>query len=175
MGGLGAKCATIPPIMLNSRIAHAAQSYNQNASFLRQSVAGLSDDEWLRRPNDHSNHLLWIVGHVAWARTMLLARLEAPWTTPWMALYARGKKCVEGPDCPSPSTAMEAWNESCTRLLAAMEAASEELLSTPATQGPPSADGMLSGIVDFLAFHETYHIGQIAYLRSWLGHAGAMG
>ncbi len=175
MGGPGAQYATIPPIMINSRITHAAQSYNQNARFLKQSVAGVSDEEWLRRPNDHSNHLLWIVGHVAWARTMLLARLEAPWTIPWMGLYARGKTCEAGPDCPSPQVVMDAWQESCTRIHDAMEAASEELLNTPVTQGPPTADGMLSGVVDFLAFHETYHIGQIAYLRAWLGHGGAMG
>ena len=161
--------------MINSRIAHAAHSYTQNASFLNQAVAGLSDDEWLRRPNDHSNHLLWIVGHVAWARTMLLARLGAPWTMAGMDLYARGKPCVDGPDCPSPKLAMQAWNESCPKLSAAMEAASDELLNTPMTQGPPTADGMLSGVVDFLAFHETYHVGQIAYLRSWLGRGGPMG
>lgn len=160
---------------MNSRIAHAAQSFNQNASVLKRSVDGLTDDDWIRRPNDHSNHMLWIVGHVAWTRTTLLARLGAPWVVPWLGLYARGKKCEDGPDCPSPQSAMEAWNESCSRLHAAMEAASQELLDTPATQGPPSADGKLSGIVDFLSFHETYHVGQIAYLRSWLGRGGPMG
>jgi len=160
---------------MNNRIAHAAQTFHQNASCLKQAVNGLTDDEWLRQPNDRSNHMLWIVGHVTWARTALLARLNAPWVTPWMGLYARGKPCENGPDCPSPAAAMEAWNESCRRLSAAMEAASEELLDTPAAQGPPSADGKLSGIVDFLAFHETYHVGQMAYLRSWLGRGGPMG
>jgi hypothetical protein len=161
--------------MINSRIAHAAQSYKQNATFLSQAVNGLSDDEWHLRPNDHSNHMLWIVGHVAWARTMLLARLNSPWTTPWMGLYARGKPCGSGPDCPSPKEVMDGWNESTPRLNAAMEAASDELLSTPVAQGPPTADGMLSGVVDFLALHETYHVGQLAYLRSWLGRGGPMG
>jgi hypothetical protein len=43
------------------------------------------------------------------------------------------------------------------------------------TKGPPSSDGKESGIVDFLAIHETYHIGQASYLRGWLGHKGLMG
>jgi hypothetical protein len=161
--------------MTSRRIAHAAHTFNQNARALKQSVDGLTDEEWLRRPNDRSNHLLWIVGHAAWARSMLLKRLEAPWAIPWMKLYARGAKCIDSPDGPSPGVAMEAWDLSCSKLKAAMEAASEELLDTPAEQGPPSADGKLSGIVDFFAFHETYHVGQIAYLRTWLGHIGAMG
>ena len=71
---------------------------------------------------------------------------------------------------------MEAWDESCTRLNAALEAASDELLDTPAPQpGPPSADGKLSGVVNFMALHETYHVGQASYIRSWLGKPGVMG
>jgi hypothetical protein len=161
--------------MINDRIASAAVGFNHNASFLKKSIDGLTDEEWVRRPNDHSNHILWIVGHVAWARTMLLSRLNDPWTTPWLDLYARGRKCEDGADCPSPKLATDAWNELCTRLHGALESASEELLDTPVTQGPPSADGKLSGIVNFLALHETYHVGQIAYLRTWLGKPGPMG
>jgi hypothetical protein len=26
-----------------------------------------------------------------------------------------------------------------------------------------------------MALHETYHVGQVAYVRSFLGHAGVMG
>ena len=70
---------------------------------------------------------------------------------------------------------MLAWDESCARLGAAMESVSEEALAAPATSGPPSADGKVSGIVNFLAYHETYHIGQASYLRGWLGHPGVMG
>jgi uncharacterized damage-inducible protein DinB len=70
---------------------------------------------------------------------------------------------------------MGAWSESSARLKAAMESASAELLATPVTQGPPSADGKLSGVVNFMAYHETYHLGQLAYVRSLLGHPGAMG
>jgi uncharacterized damage-inducible protein DinB len=161
---------------ISNRILVSAHSFNQNASFVKQAIADLSDDEWLRRPNDHTNHMLWLVCHIAWARTMLLKRLGGEWTTEWMHLYGRGAKCADTPECPSPSVALEAWNEACTRLNAALEAASDDLLDMPApTPGPPSADGKISGTVDFMAYHETYHVGQAAYLRSWLGHAGVMG
>jgi hypothetical protein len=160
---------------ISARIASAAQNYKQNASFLKQTVDGLTEAEWLVRPNDHTNHMLWIAGHVTWARTMLLARLNAPWTMPWISLYGRSAPCASSPDCPSPADVMTAWNESCTRIHAAMEAASEELLDMPITKGPPTHDGKLSGVVDFLAFHETYHVGQMSYIRSWLGKKGVMG
>jgi uncharacterized damage-inducible protein DinB len=161
---------------LSPRLAVASQSFNLNSSFLKQGLTGLSDADWLARPNDHSNHILWIVGHVARSRSLVLERLGDKWSKPWMHLYARGAKCVGSPDAPSPREMMEAWDESCTRLSAALEAASDELLDTPAPRpGPPSADGKLSGIVNFMALHETYHVGQASYIRSWLGKPGVMG
>jgi len=158
------------------RLTVAQQSFNLNSSFLKQGLAGLSDEDWCQRPNDHSNNLLWIVGHLAWSRSMILARLGAKWGLPWMPLYARGTKCVDTPDAPSPHAVMEAWDETCARLNAALEAATEEMLDMPAPQpGPPSADGKVSGTINFMALHETYHVGQAAYVRSWLGKPGVMG
>jgi hypothetical protein len=161
---------------LSPRLEVASQSFNINASFLKQSLAGLNAEDWCKRPNDHCNNLCWLVGHLTWSRTMILKRLGAEWTTPWMQSYARGTKCVESPESPTSQELTEAWSETCGRLNSALESASEELLNTPASKpGPPSADGMLSGTINFMALHETYHVGQVAYVRSFLGHAGAMG
>ena len=161
---------------LSPRLTVASQSFNMNSSFLKQSLTGLTDEEWCKRPCDHSNNIQWIVCHVTWARAMVLARLGDKWSLPWMQLYARGQKCTDSPDAPSPRAVMGAWDEACERLNTAMEAATEELLDTPAPQpGPPSADGKICGIINFMALHETYHVGQLAYLRSWLGKPGAMG
>lgn len=161
---------------LSPLLTVASQSFNTNSSFLRQGLAGINGEEWCKRPNEHSNSIQWIVGHIVWSRAMVLARLGDKWTLPWMQLYARGSKCVDSPDAPPPEAIMAAWDESCPRLNAAMENASEELLNSPAPQpGPPSADGKLTGVINFMALHETYHVGQAAYLRSWLGKSGVMG
>jgi len=163
-------------LSLSPRLEVASQSFKLNASFLKQSLDGLIDADWCKRPNDNSNNLCWIVGHLTWSRTMVLARLGQKWTLPWIPLYARGTKCVDSPEAPTPEALMEAWNETCGKLNAALESASEELLDTPAPQpGPPSADGKLCGTINFMALHETYHVGQVAYVRSFLGHSGVMG
>ena len=161
---------------VSPRLAVAAQSFNTNAIFLKQGLAGLDDKDWCGRPNDHCNSIQWIVGHLVWSRAMVLGSLGDKWKSPWMDQYARGTKCVNSPDAPTPEALMQAWDESCTRLNAAMENASEELLDTPARKpGPPSADGKLSGTINFMALHETYHVGQAAYIRSFLGKPGVMG
>ncbi len=67
------------------------------------------------------------------------------------------------------------WSETGHVMAATFENVSPDLLAQPATQGPPSLDGKVSGIVSFMAIHETYHLGQASYLRSWMGHKGLMG
>ncbi|MGA2890874.1 MAG: DinB family protein [Terracidiphilus sp.] len=156
-------------------IAIAAVSFNQNSDFLKKGVEGLTADEWVRRPSSSVNHLLWIVGHVCWARSAVLKRLGEDWSKPWMPLFSRGAKLDESAKYPTPEEAMLTWDESGAHLNHAMESVSPEILAVAATQGPPSADGKVSGVVNFLAYHETYHIGQAAYLRCWLGHPGTMG
>ncbi|MGA3080207.1 MAG: DinB family protein [Terracidiphilus sp.] len=160
---------------VSSSIANAAVSFKLNADFLKKNLEGLADEEWVRRPTDSINHILWIVGHLCCVRSYLLKQLGEDWSKPWLALYGRGKKPDDTVPAPTPQEAMLAWNESCERLSAAMESVSAETLATPSTNGPPSPDGMLSGVVNFLSYHETYHLGQASYIRAWLGHAGVMG
>jgi uncharacterized damage-inducible protein DinB len=156
-------------------IQGAAQSYRYNDKFLADCVNGLSAEEWHRRPSDCSNPMAWIVGHLLWARKSLLGRLGAEWSAPWLGLYGRCAKAGDGVQPPSTDDLMAAWTEVSGILKTALENVPEEALSEPASQGPPSADGKVSGIVNFLAYHETYHVGQAAYLRCWLGHKGVMG
>jgi uncharacterized damage-inducible protein DinB len=156
-------------------IATAAENNRFNSDFLIKMVQDLSPEEWLQRPNEKLNHIAWIVGHVIWARKAVLTRLGTEWSQPWLSSFARGVKCNDVATFPSPDTLMEGWREVSGVLATALDGASEEVLSQPSTQGPPSADGKISGVVNFLAIHETYHVGQASYLRSWMGHKGLMG
>ena len=156
-------------------IAIAALSFNQNATFLKKNLDGLTDEEWTRKPDGATNDILWIVGHVTWARGAVLKRLGDDWSKPWFSHFGRGAKTGDQVAYPTPQEVLAAWDESSARLNAAMESVADEVLAAPATNGPPSADGKISGIVNFLAYHETYHLGQASYLRGWLGHPGVMG
>lgn len=160
----------VPAVILT-----AAQNYKFNSDFLANAVKDLKPQEWLKRPADNLNHVSWIVGHCVWARKMLLVRLGAEWDKPWIGRFARGIKLDDESSYPSEAALLDAWRESDGILAATLENVPEVVLAQPVTQGPPSADGKLSGVVSFLAVHETYHIGQISYLRSWLGYKGLMG
>jgi uncharacterized damage-inducible protein DinB len=160
-----------------NEIASAALAFRQNSDLLTKSHAGLTDEEWLRRPGESSNHLLWITGHLIAVRGNLLRILgqHPAWSRPWLPLFARGAKLVDPSQYPSPEEIRLAWLDVSAALAAAFEQASPEALSAPPPDKLPSFDGTISGAISFLAYHETYHIGQAAYLRRWLGHDGVTG
>ena len=39
---------------------------------LKQTVSDLSPEEWLKRPSENTNHIAWIVGHMAFCRSRVL-------------------------------------------------------------------------------------------------------
>jgi uncharacterized damage-inducible protein DinB len=156
-------------------IAGAEENYRFNSRFLKQTVSDLAPEEWLKRPGANMNHLAWIVGHMALGRSRVLHFMGAEWAQPALEIFGRGKKLLEDSAYPSPGSLLGTWSEAGHAMAAAFENASEDYLCRPAPEGPPSLDGKISGIVNFMAIHETYHLGQASYLRSWLGHKGLMG
>lgn len=160
---------------VESRIGAAVQTFRQNANLLEKSFADLRREEWLRRPAERSNPVLWIVGHVIWSRSRVLALLGEEWTRPWLPLFARGATLSEDGQYPTPEEMMAAWQDVSLHLKAALDAAPGDALAAPVGEKSPSYDGTVGGMVTFLAFDETFHVGQVAYLRCWLGYDGVMG
>jgi uncharacterized damage-inducible protein DinB len=158
-----------------SHVPTAIRTFRMNANLLEKSFSDLSRAEWLRRPADNSNPVLWIVGHIIWSRSRALAMLGEEWTRPWLPLFARGATLGDEAQYPTPEELMTAWHDIAAHLTAALDAATGETLAAPVGEKSPSYDGTVGGMVAFLAFHETYHVGQVGYLRAWLGHEGVVG
>lgn len=158
-----------------NRISAATHTFRMNANLLEKSFGDLEPGEWLRRPAESSNPVLWIVGHVIWNRSRVLAMLGEEWTRSWLPLFARGATLGGDASYPAPEEMMAAWHDVTAHLEAALDAAPRETLAAPVGEKSPSYDGTVGGMVSFLAFHETFHVGQVAYLRCWLGHDGAVG
>lgn len=155
-------------------IAAAAANFDFNSDFLTKTVQDLSPEEWLKSPSKNLNHTAWIVGHCIWARKRLLDRIGGEWSHPEEALFARGNPLADPSAFPSGQALLKTWQESAQVLSNRLVTISDEYLGRPVPPGPPSPDGKLSGLVNFFVIHETYHIGQASYLRSWMGKSGLM-
>ena len=138
---------------MDTDFANIIGMFKRNTDSVTKAIAEVSSERWFDKPGDDSNHLMWVLGHLVWSRANVLKTVNENWEMPSASLFNRGAALTDKRNYPSV----------------------EETLSKPAAQGPPSFGGKVSGVVAFLAFHETYHVGQVSYLKKWLGYGQTVG
>ncbi|HWA93998.1 MAG TPA: DinB family protein [Terracidiphilus sp.] len=158
---------------MRDEIAHAATLFNLNTSLFAKVSEGIAAEEWTRRPCETTNCMLWIVGHMLWARSRCARMLGSQWQGDWVNQFERGARPGDGTSYPAPEQLLAAWKEIAEELQAGLERATQETLEREAHR--PSLNGKVSGMVYFLVSHESYHMGQLAYVRCWLGKGGPQG
>jgi DinB superfamily len=161
----------------NLAISHIAKQYALNTTLVLQCTADIQHDHWFAQPCDASNHLMWVAGHVLNIRSEVVMRfLGNEPVSYWGDLFARGGKLVERSKYPSPHEIREAWTNVADELATALANVTEEVLSRPVPDSPaPKFDGKVGGLIAFFALHEAYHVGQLAYLRKFLGYSQLVG
>ena len=156
-------------------IANIAGMFKANTDIVGKAVADVEPEHWFRKPGDDSNHLMWVLGHLIVHRGRTLNVLGVNWDTPWASLFARGAERMADTEYPPIEELRNAWMQVSEQLSAALREAPVDVLTKDAPKGPPSFDGKVSGTVAFYAFHDTYHAGQVSFLRKWLGYGQAVG
>ena len=149
--------------------------FKTNTGLVKKATDDIRPEHWFLKPGDTSNHLLWLTGHLIGSRGGVLKALGSEWYTPWGSLFARGGTQVPPDQYPGVEEIRNAWNDVSARLSDALAVAPAEVLAQPAPEGRRSFDGKVGGVVAFLAYHESYHMGQVAYLRKWLGYGQTVG
>jgi uncharacterized damage-inducible protein DinB len=160
---------------MGNDFANIEGMFKINSDLVRKAIADISPEQWFRRPGEDSNHLMWVAGHLVVHRGAAVKSLNAQWAVPWASLFARGATLVAPDQYPPVAEVRNAWDDVSAKLVAALKEAPADILRKTAPDGPPSFDGKISGLVAFLAFHETYHVGQVSYLRKWLGYGQSVG
>jgi len=159
---------------MSTDFLNIAGIFKINTDLLKRTVQGIPPDRLLERPGSDSNHLLWIAGHVVVHRARVLKLLGEQWSAPWEGLFVRGAKVTAPEHYPGIDELLHAWDHVSGRLRSSLANASPVSLAEPVSKGM-TLDGKISGQIAFLALHESYHVGQMAYLRKWLGFGQAVG
>ena len=158
---------------MDTGLQNTIAMFKTNTDLVKKATGDIPADQWLRKPGDSSNHLLWVMGHLVWSRGNILRTLGEDWSLPWEKHFARGAALADESQYPNAEEIRQAWSDVTKRLAACLANVPAEVLEKPYDK--PTFDGKLSGFVAFLAFHETYHVGQLSYLRKWLGHGQLVG
>ena len=155
---------------MHPRIAQLSQQFTFSTNLVVRALRDVDADALLRRPAERSNPLIWIGGHLAHTRNLMLGLLGDPAELPWSGeLFRTGSRPEDATRYPGGAEVLEVWREVAIRLDRRLGELTDAELDAPAPARVPSTDGTLSGCIAYFAFHEAYHAGQLGYLRRWLG------
>lgn len=149
---------------------HVATTLALHRLLYHNAMRGVSEQDRMRRPNRHTNHLLWLAGHVAHQRAAMAQCLGQEVQSPLEVFVAAISDTVR---YPSWDEVKGFFGVASYAIFLGLNASTPEDLARPISTNLPIIDATIAGKLDFLLEHEAYHIGQMAFVRKFLGY-GAM-
>lgn len=153
-------------------LQHTENILNMNTRLFLSALDGITEAQAKERISDHNNPLSWLAAHTVWARYNTCAMLGKPAAkNPYDGLFENFKPFDPAADYGTLARAKEEWNKASELLKNALATVTEEHLAADCPLKSPIGDFSFGGTVTFLAQHESYDIGQIAYLKKYYTRA----
>lgn len=144
--------------------------FAMNNRILHRQLEGLTHADSLVQPPVRGNCLNWILGHILVHRDYILDALgsEKLLDEATTRRYDRESAPIleDGDDVMQLESLVSLLDESSARIAAALSGATAESLAADLPDGVMQTVGRS---VDFLHWHETYHVGQTELLRQLAG------
>jgi uncharacterized damage-inducible protein DinB len=143
-----------------------------NTDLLRNCCEGLSDADVSRRFADGGNSVAFLAAHLTDARHVLAARLGAPLANPLSPILDIASGIDDIAALPPLEEILEAWDAIAAHLTGVLDRLTADELTRELPHKFPIAAQTPLGMMTFLVQHDSYHVGQVAFLRRQLGHGG---
>ncbi|MGA3034890.1 MAG: DinB family protein [Terracidiphilus sp.] len=155
-------------------VAPIAAIFKTNDGLIAKALDGLSPADLQSPLTSKNNSILWLAGHVTETRASLLRSLGEPADTGWGKLFSRGAALEEVGRYPSIDEIHSVSDRIGRQLHAKLDALDDSQLAKPANITLPNTKTIADQIA-FFSFHESYHVGQVAYVRKGLGYSQIAG
>lgn len=141
-----------------------------NTRLFLNALDGIDEKMARQRPNESTNHVAFLACHLVDARHYLARALGLERESPFKGILEEAKGIDDVKEFPTLDEIRSAWENVSSELssqVAKLEAAD---LEKPAAYEFPIQGGSTTlGCLTFLIQHDTYHLGQVALLRRFLG------
>ncbi len=150
-------------------VAPLAAIFGLNTKLFLNCLDGLTDAAARTRPNQQANNLAFIGGHLVETRAWMgrYLGLETPAPFGGVLEHATGIDAV--PDLPPVAEIRSAWEAVSGAVSRRLDDLTMADLAAPSSQRFPGVAATIVGGIAFLVQHESYHVGQMAYVRKYLG------
>jgi uncharacterized damage-inducible protein DinB len=154
---------------MDPRVAPLAAIFELNTDLLVNCLADLSEAEARRCLEAGGNNIAFLAAHLADTRHFLAKRLGAPLANPLARYLASAGSIQEILVWPSLEEIQSAWLRISAHLDQVLESLTAEDVSQLDAHRFPIDDHTRLGMIAFLVQHDSYHLGQIGFLRRQLG------
>jgi uncharacterized damage-inducible protein DinB len=154
---------------MDPRVAPLAGIFELNTDLLLNCLDGLSQDEAQRRLDGGGNSIIFLAAHLADTRHFLLGRLGRPLTNPLSRYLADARSIEDIGEWPALAEVRRAWLAVSAHLSDALANLESGAIERTGAHRFPVGDSSPLGMLAFLAQHDSYHVGQAAFIRRQLG------
>lgn len=142
--------------------------FSLNDRLFVNSLQGITEKQAKERISEHNNPLAWIATHTVWARYNCSMFLGTPAEkNPYAGMFENFKPFDESMNLPSLDEIKTEWQNATALLHKALDNATEAHLQATSPIKNPTGDFTNAGTAAFLAQHESYSIGQMAFLKKY--------
>jgi uncharacterized damage-inducible protein DinB len=154
---------------MNPAVAPLAAILDLNTDLLLNCLEGLSEQEAQHRLEGGGNSLAFLIAHLTDTRHFLASRLKRPLPNPLTPLLADARSIDDIRGWPPIQELRDAWHTISDHLASVLPALSDQELAETNVHRFPLGDSTRLGLITFLVQHDSYHVGQAAFLRRQIG------
>lgn len=153
---------------MHSSVTPLAAIFRLNTELLLNCIRGMDDGQAGARPLPGQNSAAFLVAHLTESRHYLAELLGHPRPSPFAPAIARARGLDDAGPLPSLTELTGFWEAIAAHVAVELERLDTAALAR-AAPALPGSDGTLLGALAFLAQHESYHLGQLGFLRRAAG------
>ena len=159
---------------MDSGVKAIAEQFRVTTNLFVKALAGMDGEALLTRPGARSNPPIWIAGHLTQSRARIVTVAGGSARIPWDGLFETGSVIRDLAAYPTADSLLAVWSSLSDALMDRLGALTASQLDGPPPPRVASPDETLRGALALLAFHEGYHVGQLGFLRKWLGYTALL-
>ena len=152
---------------MTTSINQSALILQMNERLFTSALNGITDEQASERISNHNNPIIWIAAHTLWARYNMLSYLGKTVTNPYDNLFVNFKPYGAADDYPTLQQVKAGWRQVSDLLKAALQSVTEDTIAKDGGHQTPIGDTTNGGTLAFLTQHESYDIGQLAFLKKY--------
>jgi uncharacterized damage-inducible protein DinB len=160
---------------MNPRVAPLADLYNLNTKLVSKTLKDLSDDVAHKRVNDTGTTLHWIIGHIANGRHYVAGLFNAGTEFENSELFNGGDPMKEPSEYPPIAEIKQIFESVSEKFIKRLEELTDDDINKKLKEKLPVDDDTMLAAISFFSLHESYHVGQLSYIRKQLGLEGLTG